>query len=164
MVASDYVTDGSNQYTFTGGTEGQIYYATVTAISSAGVSSNSPISSDPGAPNPESATTPVKLLAANADEDGDGQSNAAEDSAGTNPLSSASVFKALSVAVSGNDVNLTFATVPGKTYQLETSTTLLPGSWSNVGSPTTAVGTSTPFTHSNGASDPKRLYRARIVP
>ncbi|MEP4050229.1 MAG: hypothetical protein ABJN80_15420 [Luteolibacter sp.] len=162
-VATGTVTDGSNQFTFTG-TPGNIYYATVTANSSAGVASTSPASSDAGAPNPASATSSVKLLDPLLDDDGDGQSNASEQTAGTNPLSSDSTLKATASAISGNDVIITIATVSGVTYQLETSTSLTSLSWSEVGSPVTADSDSTDFTAPGGAGAPKRFYRVKVVP
>jgi hypothetical protein len=111
-----------------------------------------------------SASASIKLLPGTADEDGDGQSNTAEETAGTDPFSSASVLQATAIAITGNDVNITIASVVGKTYQLETSTTLTAPSWSNVGSAQTAIGTSTVFTDPAGGGDPKRFYRARVVP
>ena len=163
-VANNLALPGTaTSHTFTG-MEGLTYYAKLTPVSAAGVSATSPGQSDAGAPNPTSPTTPVKLLAANGDDDGDGQNNAAEDAAGTNPLDSASVLKAISTAINGNDVIITIATVPGKTYQLETSTSLLPGSWQNAGAAIQASGPTTQFPHPGGAGDPKRFYRARVVP
>jgi hypothetical protein len=112
---------------------------------------------------PESvASASIKLLSATDDADGDGQSNASEDTAGTNPLSAASVLKAIAIVISGNDVNVTVATVVDKTYQLETSTTLQPP-WTPVDAKT-AGGPSTIFKHTGGAGEPKRFYRARVVP
>ena len=162
-VTSGTVTDGSNEFVFTG-IPGTVYYATITATSVAGVNSNSPGGSDPGAPNPASATTPVKLLDPLLDDDGDGQSNGSEDTAGTNPLSSASVLQATASTISGNNVLVTVATVAGKSYQLETSTTLAPGPWDLVGDAVAATGSSTVFTHLGGAGDPQRFYRVRVVP
>ena len=121
----------ATSHTFTG-SAGLTYYATLVPVSAAGVS-GTPGQSDAGAPNPASPTTAVRLLAANGDEDGDGQSNAAEHIAGTNPFDPTSVLKAISTAISGGDVIVTIATVSGKTYQLETSTTLLPDSWQETG-------------------------------
>ncbi len=59
---------------------------------------------------------------------------------------------------------ITVATVAGKIYQLETSALLTTGSWSPVGDPVNATGPSTTLTHTNGAGDTKRFYRARVVP
>ncbi|NQX03072.1 hypothetical protein HQ447_20620, partial [bacterium] len=108
--------------------------------------------------------TSVLILDPAADADGDSQPNAAEHSAGTDPRSSASVFKVTAAAVSGNDVNLTITTVPGKTYQLETSTSLAAFSWSSVGPPVTASGPSVVLAHPAGAGDPKRFHRVRVLP
>lgn len=163
LISTGNVTNGSNQFTFTG-TEGGIYYAIVTAMNVAGVSSTSPSASDSGNPNPLSQTTAVKLLAPLGDDDGDGQLNAAEDVAGTNPLSAVSVLKITSIRLITADLNVTVATVSEKKYQLETSTSLLGNSWSPVGDVVTASGLSTIFPHLNGAGDGKRFYRARVVP
>jgi hypothetical protein len=163
VVSGGTVTDGSDAYTFTG-SPGSVYYATLTATSAAGIASTSPGSSDSGAPNPASATTPLMLLNPLADEDGDRQSNQEEALAGTNPLAAASVFKATATAISGGDVLVTVATVPGKTYQLETSTSLAPGSWSPTGETVTASSSSTILTHPAGAGNPRRFYRAKVVP
>ena len=162
-IADNLALPGTaTSHTFAG-SAGLTYYATLVPVSAAGVS-GTPGQSDGGAPNPASATTAVRLLSADGDEDGDGQNNAAEDAAGTNPLDSSSVLKAISTAISGSDVVITIATVPGKTYQLETSSTLLQGSWQETGGPVQATGPSTPFLHTGGAVDPKRFYRARVVP
>lgn len=98
-----------------------------------------------------------------ADSDGDGQNNASEDLAGTNPLLAASSLKVTGIQVPGADVLVTAATVAGKVYQLETSATLLPP-WEPVGPAVTASGPATAFTHPAGAADPKRFYRVRLVP
>ncbi len=132
---------------------GTILYARVQQINTGGIDGPYSISS-----------AAVQSLDPAADTDGDGQSNASEQTAGTNPLSNSSVLKATATVISGNDVNVTVATVLGKFYQLETSTTLAPLSWSNVGSPVTATGPSTVFTHTSGAGGGKRFYRARVVP
>ncbi|MEO7098232.1 MAG: alpha-amylase family glycosyl hydrolase [Luteolibacter sp.] len=132
---------------------GTTLYARVQQINNAGI--YGPYSS---------ASASVQALDAVADADGDGQSNGAETTAGTNPLSNASVLKATATGVSGSDVNVTVATVSGKSYQLETSTTLTSLSWTGIGSPVIATGPSTVFTHTAGAGDPKRFYRVRVVP
>ena len=132
---------------------GTTLYAKVQQLNNAGIAG--PYSS---------ASAAVTALDPVADTDGDGQANASEHTAGTNPLSAASVLRATATAVAGNNVNVTVATVSGKTYQLETSTTLAALSWSNAGPSILATGPSTVFTHTGGAGDPKRFYRARVVP
>lgn len=111
-----------------------------------------------------SASAGVLVLNPASDADGDGQSNAAEFTAGTNPLSAISVLKTTAIGVVAGDVNVTAATVSGKTYQLETSTSLGTQSWTSIGAPVIATGPSTIFTHTGGAGDVKRFYRARVVP
>lgn len=132
---------------------GTTVYARVMQINNAGVSG--PYSS---------ASAAALALDPAADSDGDGQSNAAEQTAGTNPLSGSSTLKAIAIGILGNDVNVTVATVTGKKYQLETSTTLASQSWTGVGDPVTAGDSSTVFTHSGAAGEVKRFYRARVVP
>lgn len=132
---------------------GATLYARVQQIAAAGIAGS--FSGD---------STPVLVLDPSADQDGDGQCNGAEFTAGTNPLTAASVLKMLSVTRTGSDMQLTVATVPGKKYQLETSTTLQALTWLNVGPPQTASASTTEFNHLNGGSDTKRFYRARVVP
>ena len=137
--------------TVTGLAFGSTVYARVAQTNNAGITGHY-----------SSASAAIEVLDPAADRDGDGQTNAAEESAGTNPLDPSSVLKATAIARSGNDIIVTISTVAGKTYQLETSTTLAEP-WIPVGDPVTAVGASTPFTHANGAGDVRRFYRARVV-
>ncbi len=132
---------------------GTTVYARVRQINNAGI--QSPYSS---------SSAVVRALDPLADQDGDGQSNGSEQTAGTNPNSSQSALITTATSISGNDVLITVSTVIGKTYRLETSTTLENTSWQAIGDPVTAVGTSTVFTASNGAGQPRRFYRARVVP
>jgi hypothetical protein len=132
---------------------GTTVYARVQQINNAGI--YGPYSS---------ASASVIALDPVADNDGDSQSNAAEHAAGTDPLSGTSVLKATAIEVLENDVKVTVATVAGKTYQLETSTTLAGSSWTAAGDPVTAAGPSTVFTHIGGAGAARRFYRARVVP
>ncbi|MBN8456300.1 MAG: hypothetical protein J0M04_00445 [Verrucomicrobia bacterium] len=154
---------GTKSYAFAG-TAGTTYYATLVAVSNAGIVSTTAGSSDAGAPNPASPTTPVRLLDPSADEDGDGQPNAAEQMAGTNPLAADSVLKIVHLTRSGADMTVQAATVPGKIYQLETSVTLLPDSWVPAADQTTAVSATTDFVHPGGSGAVRRFYRIRVVP
>lgn len=152
----------ATSHTFNGSV-GTTYYATLVPVSAAGVAASSSGQSDAGAPNPASPASPVILLSADGDEDGDGRNNAAEQSAGTNPLDPASWLHVTGIAKSGGSVQVTVATVPNKTYQLETSTTLEPQSWTSVGGPVLATQATTILTD-NSAVGLKRFYRARVVP
>jgi uncharacterized delta-60 repeat protein len=77
-------------------------------------------------------TTNSGNAADNADPDGDGMSNLAEYTAGTNPNSSADVFKVNSQQKSGSTFTLTTSGKNGRTYVLERSTTLNSASWTTV--------------------------------
>jgi glycosidase len=129
---------------------GVMAYATVRQVSAAGIAGGA-------------GSASVLVLEPAGDEDGDGQSNGAEFAAGTNPLDAASALRVASIGISGTDVNLSVATVVGKTYLLETSSDLAAGSWEPVGGAISAVSATTEFTHSGGAGEPRRFYRARVV-
>ena len=131
---------------------GTVVHARVQQISHAGI--YGPYSS---------ASASVVALDPAADADGDGQSNAAEDVAGTDPLLATSTFKATGIAASGNDMVISATTVAGKVYQLETSLTLQPP-WSPIGTSVTSNSATTAFTHSGGAGAGKRFYRVRVMP
>jgi hypothetical protein len=60
-------------------------------------------------------------------------------------------------------VNLTVATVPGKTYWVEYCTNLTIGNWNTLGNPLTATG-STLNVSNTIASDRERFYRALQFP
>jgi glycosidase len=159
LVSTVSLPAAQTSYVFSG-TPGAVYRARITAVSSAGISSLTPGQSDAGAPNPASPTTSVILLVAGSDSDGDGQTNADEQAAGTNPLDAGSVFRVGGVVRSGGLVQVTFSSVPGYSYRLETSTTLDAG-WSNVG----------PVLEANAAvsmleapvDGPRRFFRVRVV-
>jgi autotransporter-associated beta strand protein len=97
------------------------------------------------------------------DNDGDGQSNATEYLAGTNPKNGASFFAATIVPASGNQFTLTWPSVPGKTYAIETSADLA-GSWARLISlpAASSPATSTDYTVTNIVGS--MFYRVAIVP
>ncbi len=65
------------------------------------------------------------------DDDGDGLSNGAELRAGTNPLQASSTLTITAVTADPESVSLTFATISGKLYSIQSTTTLeVPDSWS----------------------------------
>jgi hypothetical protein len=156
------ISVSSTSYPFTGA-PGQTYYATLKAVSGAGIESIAS-SSDSGSPNPNSTTTPVKLLAPAADEDADGQTNEAEAAAGTNPLSSASTFKVNSAAVPANgQFTITWASVVGKKYRVQRSATLVSNDWTDISPEITATGSTSSY-NDPSAGSMRHFYRVRLVP
>lgn len=78
------------------------------------------------------ASANIQLLPAAMDEDGDGMSNADEDSAGTNPLDNRSNFSVSSQTLEINEgVTIAWTPAIGKTYKVQSSLTLEPNSWVN---------------------------------
>ncbi len=120
--AGSFVT-ASSQYAVTAA-PGDVVSITVRAVNPNFVANAGPTSS---------ASQSVKLLAAAGDEDGDGQSNQIEHTAGTNPLDPGSRFQVASTTRSVNgDITITWTPVSGRTYAIEASTTLDANSWSTV--------------------------------
>jgi hypothetical protein len=103
-----------------------------------------------------SSSTQTLSITSSGDDDADGMSNAAEVTAGTNPLDASSIFKVNSIAVQGGNVTLTWQAVAGRTYKVESSTTLS-GSWTTKATGL-QVGT---FTESKPA-DAKVFYRVVV--
>ena len=151
--AGTFVTADS-QYTLTATTGDEV------SITIKAVNPDANDNSGPSSP----ASPAVTLLDPAEDEDGDGQTNASEDVAGTDPFSSASMLKVTTVSSSPAQTLITVATVPGKAYQLESSTTLGGNSWTPIGDAISATGNSIDFTAPGSSSPDKRFYRARIVP
>lgn len=107
----------------------------------------------------------LSLAGIGTDKDGDGQSDAAEYLADTNPNSAAEKLKIVSQAYSVNSLNVTLeftTTRPTRVYRIETSTTLLgtgPGAWSATGSLFTADPGSTTMKTVSFAASPLRFFR-----
>jgi hypothetical protein len=120
---------------------------------------------DSSVTGPVSSATPVTFIAANADNDGDGMTNTAEDAAGTNPFSAVSVFRVQSTERSSpGSLTLTWSSVPGKQYYVDTASS--PG---GPYSPIAQVGATpnsatTSFTATFGTNEPARFYRVRLGP
>ena len=77
-------------------------------------------------------TTSTGTADDNADPDGDGMTNLAEFTAGTNPKDARDAFKVSSQQRSGSNFTLTTAGKSGRTYYLQRSTTLTANSWFTV--------------------------------
>ncbi len=154
-VASSYVVNGSSRVTGNSAVVSGAVGTTVTAR----VSATTPA----GVTGPESpASDPVKLLSPGGDEDGDGQSNLAERTAGTDPLDRSSLFKVLSFASSPGSVTLNTNSVSGKTYRLWTSVSLEPEDWVPVGEGVSGTGGTLDFAHAPALGDAKRFYRVGV--
>ena len=94
------------------------------------------------------------------DTDGDGSSDGAETVAGTNPLDTSDYFRILSVGPTDtpDEIEITWASVTGKTYRVESSTTL-EGVWSLHDSVTAGGPTSSSTDQTSGE---KKFYRIRV--
>lgn len=100
------------------------------------------------------------------DYDGDGQTNEQERLAGTDPTNGTSSLRLMnfSRASNGTSFSLTWSSVPGKTYQAETSQTLLSGQWSPIDDPVTATAATSALTVPMSPTDPRRFFRVRLLP
>ena len=153
----------TTSHTFSG-SPGTTYYASLIPVSTAGVSAGSAGQSDSGAPNPGSTTTPVILLAANGDEDGDGMSNAQEDISGTNPLSRASRLQVTELnRPNPSGFRVTWSSVPGKTYRVQASNTLIETSFVDISGDIAASAGATTSFEDVAATGERKFYRVRLV-
>jgi hypothetical protein len=131
------------------GSYGQTLYAKVSAINNAGVEGAfSPVSSG------------VLVLDPAADSDGDGQSNAAEVLAGTNPLDPGSVLRILSATLS--PLQLTWSSVSGKTYTVM-ATPSLASNFTALSGVIQATAATANYTDTL-ATNPAKFYRVKLVP
>ncbi len=102
---------------------------------------------------------------ANQDADGDGLSNLQEFLAGTDPTDANSSFRITDIRTAGNDVAVTWLTAPGKTNQLQRSTTVDgSGAWLNVGPALLTTGSLAVQTDVGGLTNPAGFYRVRLMP
>lgn len=85
------------------------------------------------------------------------------DVGGTQTTLEAPIFTSITRSPAGA-VTLGLRTTPFYLLTLQTSTTLLPGSWKTIASDTPLISTWTYIHHATLASGPKRFYRAFITP
>jgi len=91
---------------------------------------------------PSSGSVVFKVISPDADDDGDGQTNAQEDAAGTNPFDAGSALQMMDLSrPDPNTLILTWGTVPGRKYQVQSAQTLANPSWTAASSVMTANGT-----------------------
>ena len=111
------------------------------------------------------------LLDPAADTDGDGMNNLDEALAGTNPTNPASLFRTTSVAAIGNNVLVTWTTVGGHSYVVQTNAPPLNGNYTTSFtdlSPVISVPglgeSTTNYLDVGGATNtPSRYYRVRLA-
>jgi hypothetical protein len=137
----------STSVSFSGLTPGT-YTFTVTALNPNDTSKISTASS----PSPS-----VRSLAATGDEDNDGQTNADELIAGTDPLNPNSRFAIETILATPSGFTLTWTPVPGKTYTVEAREDLSSGTWVPV-----ATGL-TNGTYTDSAISPFRKFYRLVV-
>jgi hypothetical protein len=130
------------------GSLGQTLYARISVMNNAGIE---------GSPGPVSAG--VLLLDPAADQDNDGMNNAAEAQAGTDPLNGSSLLRIISQA---NANQLTWSSVPGKTYRVQMTTNLL-APFADLSSPTNATSATVSYTDV-AATNGQRFYRVMLMP
>lgn len=160
----------ATNYSDTGLADGTTYYYVVTAWNADGES----VSSGEASATTYTAVENWRLAnfgtinnsgnaADGADPDGDGLTNAQEYGAGTDPNSAASTLRVSSVICMGNDVAVSFPSVAGKTYRLECSSIVQPGSWTTVQDNIAGTGSVVTITDPGAAAQTRRFYRI-IVP
>jgi len=99
----------------------------------------------------------------NADPDGDGMNNFGEYVAGTIPTNAASLLKVQNLGRTNHTVTVRWGSVVGKNYRVLYSTNPASGSWSNVASVVTAIGTTTAL-NDTAATNGLRTYRVQVLP
>lgn len=101
---------------------------------------------------------------AGGDRDDDGLTNLGEFLAGTDPLLSANVLRINAVTASGPDIAVTFPTVAGKIYRLETRDSFTTGAWIPLIEQFTGTGSPLTISDPGAAALGSRFYRASVLP
>lgn len=113
-------------------------------------------------------TNHAPQLGPNFDADGDGQSNAAETLAGTDPLSPSSLFQITSVVkTNDNDIRIDWTSVGGHSYVVQTNGNMGSGGFHDLSLPIVVPGTNegtANYVHTKGAADGTKFYRVRLGP
>lgn len=97
------------------------------------------------------------------DPDGDGQNNSLELLAGTNPASGASRFAARFERVNASQFALSWPSVPGRIYQIQTSSSLN-GTWQNLVTVAAAASPAASTMHLVTRTGSSMFYRISLVP
>jgi sugar lactone lactonase YvrE len=101
------------------------------------------------------------LSAANLDPDGDGASNWQEYVAGTNPMDPASVLQLTPLAPAPN-FTVQWPSVVGKTYMVQSSSSLISTNWSITASNLPGTGLMMQLSDTNLPAPPARFYRVQV--
>ena len=101
---------------------------------------------------------------ASEDADGDGMSNLEEFLADTNPLDLNYSLRITAISIAGDDVQVSWTTRTGKTYQLQRCPTLGNGNWSNIAVGVSGNGGIVTQSEPGAATNPPSFYRVRLVP
>lgn len=119
---TDGVSTGGNQYYTATASEGQTLYASIVPVSAAGISGSA-----------STMSAAVRTLTTNGDEDFDGQTNADEETSGTDPLDAGSVLRmGQSETAVGGGIILKWTGVLGVTYSIQYRSHLVDGDWVTV--------------------------------
>ena len=104
-------------------------------------------------------------VSASADSDGDGFTNVQEYALGTDPKSAASTFKVGEMTRSGGSLTITWPSVAGKRYQVQTAPQLSAGAWQNAGDVVApSVSGTSSVTVSVSADAPACFVRVILLP
>jgi len=96
------------------------------------------------------------------DDDGDGISNGAEITAGTNPFQAGSTLKVTAVTTGPATVNVTFPTQNGKLYVFQSTTSLISASWAALSPNVQVIGDGTTLTLSAPRSGTNAFFRVLV--
>ena len=99
-----------------------------------------------------------------ADPDGDGVTNINEYTAGTDPLDGDSFFEIilLTRAAVTELVTVTWSSIPGRSYTLQKSVDLSPGSWDNIATGIIATGATTSLLDPSADDQSRMFYRVGV--
>jgi len=112
------------------------------------------------------------ILPANVDSDGDGVSDADELATGTDPHNAASVFRIVGIQSETGGVRISWSTVGGKSYRVQTNAPLVGGGFTNnfvdfsplITVPGSVESITNVLEPGPATNSPSHYYRVRLVP